>query len=315
MSRLQAHLNGGPRNPRPLSLLIVEGDTPERVAGVRRAGGLSAADSYAASLRAYAPNAALQVVTPSDPTTDVDAIDLSDLDGAALTGSGVSWSADDARAAPHRRLFERLSAAGVPTTGSCWGLQVAAVVLGGTVRWCPNGLELGVAREVRLTAEGAAHPVFSGKPQQFDSVCIHRDEVDRLPSGATLLASNAHSAVQAFAYERQGVRFVGWQYHPELTLGDIAGYLTTRDGGSGDESLAAMITDFRAIDSAAPGAEAARARRNAGADVLCPARRRRELGAWVAGLRRLRPTARNDEQLGAPPLPSARRTGSAAAHG
>jgi GMP synthase (glutamine-hydrolysing) len=64
--------------------------------------------------------------------------------------------------------------------------------------------------------------MFATKGPVFDAPCIHYDEVSALPPGATLLATNAHSAVQA-ALIPLG-RSVVWavQYHPEFDLAQIA---------------------------------------------------------------------------------------------
>lgn len=284
---MQTHPPGveGPR------LLIVEGGTPELNARAASAGVASATDTYAAALRDLAPGLEIGVVAPSAPGFAVRQVDLDGVAGVVLTGSGVAWAADAAEAAPHHAFLERVFAAGIPAFGSCWGLQVAAVVLGGAVGASPAGVELGVARSLTLTDAGRAHAMFTGKPTVFDSVCIHRDEVTRLPDGATLLAANRHSQVQAMAYERGDVRFWGAQYHPELSLADIAGYLSIpgrnahRDRAKfdGPEDVAAVAADLRAIaasDAVGPLAW----RYGVTDDALDPRRRRLELANWLTSV-------------------------------
>jgi len=51
---------------------------------------------------------------------------------------------------------------------------------------------------------------------------IHGDEVAELPPGATLLASNGATRVQAAEVRFDRGVFWGVQYHPELALGEIA---------------------------------------------------------------------------------------------
>ncbi|MEO1274752.1 MAG: type 1 glutamine amidotransferase [Pseudomonadota bacterium] len=277
-------------------VLVVEGNTPEVVAATMAAGCSPAAEQYAAVLEALAAERGVALETmiarPSFPDADIERLALEGFDGVALTGSGVSWSADDARAGPHRRLLERVFAAGIPAVGSCWGLQVGAVVLGGAVGQGTRGLEIGVARHVCLTAAGQAHALHAGRDASFDVPCIHRDEVTRLPQGAVLTASNDHSEVQAMVYEEGGVRFWGLQYHPEGGVEDMLAYLLRRDEFALAElalfrdraDLEAMVADMRAM-AADPAANRAMAwRYGIRPEVLDPARRRVELANWLAAI-------------------------------
>src|SRR5580693_8484758 len=91
--------------------------------------------------------------------------------------------------------------AGLPAWGSCWGLQVATVALGGTVRRNPRGRELGVARAITTTAAGRSHPLLAARPSIFDALCSHIDEIEQLPPGAEVLAQNELCAIQALAVE------------------------------------------------------------------------------------------------------------------
>lgn len=276
-------------------VLVVEGNAPEALAHRAAFGVAPAAESYGRVLRALEPSIEIRTAAPSDPSFKLADAALDEIDAAVLTGSGVLWSADDDRAAPHRALFLALMDRRVPTAGSCWGAQIAAVALGGGVGWSPKGREVGVARSIRLTEAGAAHPVFRDKPDVFDSVCIHRDEITDLPSGAARLAGNDHSAVQAFAFARDGADFVGWQYHPELSLAEIADYLAASGGAFDDDGAAGglfedaearrrTLEDFRAI-AADPGGQAARRWRYGVTDHAAdPALRQRELRNWLTML-------------------------------
>ncbi|MEO0032968.1 MAG: hypothetical protein RIS94_2726, partial [Pseudomonadota bacterium] len=92
------------------------------------------------------------------------------------------------------------------------------VAAGGTVGRSPRGREVGFARKIRLTDAGKGHPMFARKAPVFDAPCIHYDEVTRLPEGATLLAANAHSAVQAAVIPLGRSEVWAVQYHPEFDL-------------------------------------------------------------------------------------------------
>ena len=56
----------------------------------------------------------------------------------------------------------------------------------------------------------------------WDALAIHSDAVQELPACAVLLAGNAVCPVQAAEIRFSGGVFWGVQYHPELTIGEIA---------------------------------------------------------------------------------------------
>jgi len=64
--------------------------------------------------------------------------------------------------------------------------------------------------------------MHAGRPLSFDAPAIHGDEVARLPSNAVVTAENAVSHVQAAEIRFANGVFWGVQYHPELSLHDIA---------------------------------------------------------------------------------------------
>src|SRR5262249_57582749 len=90
-------------------------------------------------------------------------------------------------------------AAGVPVWGSCWGLQLATVALGGAVRRNPRGRELPIARAITLTEAGRVHPLLASRPPIFDALCSHIDEIETLPPNSQVLPANELSAIQAIA--------------------------------------------------------------------------------------------------------------------
>jgi GMP synthase (glutamine-hydrolysing) len=151
---------------------------------------------------------------------------LDGIDGVIFSGAGVAWSVEAPEAAALRHAMALVFDAGLPVWGSCNGMQLAAVMLGGSVGAARAGFEVGLAQDVTLTLAGQGHPMMAGRAARFAVPCIHRDEVQRLPEGAELLAGNAHSRVQAFAYRHGGIDFWGTQYHPELTPADIAGFIS-----------------------------------------------------------------------------------------
>ncbi|WP_311274080.1 glutamine amidotransferase-related protein [Methylobacterium sp. WCS2018Hpa-22] len=69
-----------------------------------------------------------------------------------------------------------------------------------------------------------AAPAASTKRQIFTTT-IHTDEVETLPGGATLLALNRSTVVQAAEIRHEGGTFWGVQYHPEIGLDEVTGAL------------------------------------------------------------------------------------------
>ena len=205
-----------------MRIAILESDTPDLVAAARRWRGASNADRFDQAFQAARPGTICTVFQPYAG----DAVDFAGADGIVFTGSAVEWSVDDAQGAPITRAMEAAFANGRPIWGSCNGLQLAAHLLGGVSGPSASGFEAGLARDVELTAEGAAHPMMTGRRQRFSVPCIHRDEVQTPPDGAVVLAGNAHSPVQAMAYEVQGITFWGAQYHPEYTAASMGAALS-----------------------------------------------------------------------------------------
>ena len=199
-------------------ILIIDSNTAE----INSASSKCAGAVYADALMACQDDLKITIAAPYDGD---DTPDLSGVDGVVFTGSGVEWNTDDPRAEPLAQVMRAVFAKGIPTLGSCNGMQLAASVLGGCSSASPNGHEDGLAREIRLTDAGHKHPFMRGRRDGYAVPCVHRDEVRKLPNGAILLAGNAHSHVQAFVYEMNGIRFWGVQYHPEYTPEFVSGLM------------------------------------------------------------------------------------------
>lgn len=168
-------------------------------------------------------NAKTESVFPADVTKDLPSISqLKEFDGILWTGSSLSVT--DTIPAVTRQLdfAETIFQSGIPLYGSCWGLQVAIVAAGGEVGPCANGLEFGISRPIELTQRGVESPFFDGRSSNYTALCIHYDEVLKLPQNAIILASNSHSPVQAVAFDYKKSSFFGVQYHPEFNSEQMA---------------------------------------------------------------------------------------------
>ncbi|AWL40165.1 MULTISPECIES: glutamine-hydrolyzing GMP synthase [Streptomyces] len=105
-----------------------------------------------------------------------------------------------------RALFE----AGVPVFGMCYGFQLMATTLGGTVD--DNG-----AREYGRTAlavSKSGSTLFEGTPAEQSVWMSHGDACSAAPEGFTVTAST--DVVPVAAFENDEKKLYGVQYHPEV---------------------------------------------------------------------------------------------------
>lgn len=206
----------------PVRLLVVEGNTAEARARQVRFGGEIASEGYARLLRELAPGATVDICYAADPGAELpDSAGLASYDGIAITGSSLNIYDGGPHISGQIDLVRASFDVGVPIFGSCWGLQLLTVAAGGMVRRNPKGREVGFGRRIRLTPQGREHLMFSGKPDAFEAMTIHLDEVEALPAGSLLLAANDHSLVQAV--EIRAGRSICWavQYHPEFPFREM----------------------------------------------------------------------------------------------
>jgi len=99
---------------------------------------------------------------------------------------------------------------GIPVLGICFGSQLLAKVLGGSVVSGPT-FEIGMV-PVTLTDEGKADSVFSQLPSTFQVFQWHGEGITLPPETKSLVAS-ADFPVQAF---RAQERCYGLLFHPEM---------------------------------------------------------------------------------------------------
>ncbi len=201
-------------------VLVIDGNRAATRARQVAAGGQPSGEGYVATLQALHPRLHCDIVRPADGAVQLPAA-LADYDGVAVTGSALNIYDGGAHIERQIELARAVYAAGVPFFGSCWGLQLAVVAAGGVVRANPRGREFGFGRRIVLTAAGRAHPMFAGKPEVFEAVTVHRDEIATLPAGGIELARNEMGLQAAEIRHGRGV-FWGVQYHPEYDYNEIA---------------------------------------------------------------------------------------------
>ncbi|MDP3993669.1 MAG: glutamine-hydrolyzing GMP synthase [bacterium] len=124
--------------------------------------------------------------------------------GVILSGGPQNLS--DSRAL---RVDKKIFNLGIPILGICYGMQLAAFELGGTVR-------AGQKREYGPTEIKIGKPtkLFRGlKPKQLTWMS-HGDQVTKLPRGFGIIAGSSNCPVAAMADETN--RIYGLQFHPEV---------------------------------------------------------------------------------------------------
>lgn len=209
-----------------MKFLVAESEPPKARDKRRASVGRSSGETFIDLLAAMVPGACIDRAKPADadaPGMSREAI--AGYDAVFLTGSPLHVYDDTPEVRRQIAFMRAIFASGTPSFGSCAGLQVATVAAGGTVRPMGARREAGFARRIVPTPDGRDHPFLAERPAAFDAPAIHTDEVDRLPDGATLLACNRVTHVQAAEIRCGDGIFWGVQYHPELSLGEVAAAL------------------------------------------------------------------------------------------
>ncbi len=179
-----------------------------------------------------------------------------------LSGGPASVYADGAPAAP-----PGLVGAGVPIFGICYGFQLLAQALGGSVDRTGRS-EYG---STLLERSAVASCILDGTPDTHQVWMSHGDAVTAAPPGFAVTASTADSPVAAF--EDVDRQIVGVQFHPEVkhspygqraiehflydvagirplwTVGNVAGELVAR--------VREQVGDKRAIAALSGGVDSA----------------------------------------------------------
>jgi len=105
------------------------------------------------------------------------------------------------------RVDPKLFELGVPTLGICYGMQLMALDLGGSVE------RTGVS-EFGKTALRIGGALATGLPEEQVGWMSHRDSVTAPPSGAEVTASSETTPIAAFEDPQR--KLYGVQFHPEV---------------------------------------------------------------------------------------------------
>jgi GMP synthase (glutamine-hydrolysing) len=142
-------------------------------------------------------------IVPS--TMPVEEMLAKDPKAIILSGGPSSVYAEDAPGID-RALFE----AGVPVFGMCYGFQLMAQVLGGTVD--NTGRREYGGTPLTVTRPGST--LFEGTPAEQSVWMSHGDACSAAPEGFAVTA--ATDGVPVAAFENDERRLYGVQYHPEV---------------------------------------------------------------------------------------------------
>jgi GMP synthase (glutamine-hydrolysing) len=272
-----------------LRFLIIDGYAPKNREQLNAAGMTHAAGLHAQMLQRLRPDAACDVVFPSDPGAAIPSIDdLTTYAGIIWTGCDKSMTdGDDPDVERQLDIAHKILQTDIPSWGTCWGIQIMAVAAGGEVRRNPDGRHMGLARKIMTTPEGKSHPMYAGKSDVFDALCSHLDIVTNIPPGAVVLAGNNSARVQALAFQYGKGFFWGVQYHPDYSLHEVARLMVVRkrilisEGFFKDERDFDIHIERLETLSADPHNKILRWQLGVDDDILSVDTRQREFANWL----------------------------------
>lgn len=143
------------------------------------------------------------------------------FDGVVLTGSHAMVTDREPWSEQTAAWLRDAVYVSLPVLGICYGHQLLAHALGGTVDNHPGGLESGTT-VIWRQPEADRDPLFAELPSHWHAQVSHRQTVTQLPHGAVLLAYNRFEPHHAFRF---GACAWGVQFHPEFMPEATRAYL------------------------------------------------------------------------------------------
>lgn len=236
------------------AFLISESETRDARDRRRERTGRSSGEAFSDLLQEMVPDADCELVQSVETGPESQPRrNLSDYDAVFLSGSPMHVHQVTPPVQRQLDFMRATFASGTPSFGSCAGLQVAVAAAGGSVRENKRGHEVAFGRRILRTEAGRRHPLLADRPDVYDALSIHSDEVEALPPDAELLATNRVTTVQAAEIRYDGGIFWGVQYHPELPIEDIADAIRRQSADIIEQGLAESEADVetyaKAIDA------------------------------------------------------------------
>ena len=133
------------------------------------------------------------------------------------------------------RLSREIFELGIPILGICYGVQVMAYTLGGTVE--PGKIREYGRKPVKFDTKCA---IFDGLPEEAEALMSHNDTIYELPEGFQSAGVTDSCPVAAMFDEAR--HLYGMQFHPEVTLTEngtamIRNFLYKVCGAAGDWNM------------------------------------------------------------------------------
>jgi GMP synthase (glutamine-hydrolysing) len=138
--------------------------------------------------------------------------DIEQVSGVVITGSSSMVTDHEPWSERIAHWLEEATQHQIPVLGICYGHQLLAYALGGTVADNPAGIEVGTVETV-LSADGREDVLLKGLLSPLKVQASHRQSVSQLPLHAVRLASSTMDKNHAF---RVGTNAWGLQFHPEF---------------------------------------------------------------------------------------------------
>jgi GMP synthase (glutamine-hydrolysing) len=141
--------------------------------------------------------------------------------GVIITGSHVMVTDELPWSLRTEAFIRELVTAKVPLLGICYGHQLIAKSLGGSVDFHPKGMEIGTVN-ISTNNNAKNDALFHSFPKNFNAHVIHSQSVRTLPKNAILLASNDFETNHIFKVEPST-----WavQFHPEYNENIMKSYI------------------------------------------------------------------------------------------
>ena len=150
--------------------------------------------------------------------------DARDFAGVVVTGSAAMVTDNEPWSLQAERWLARTVELGSFVLGVCYGHQLLARALGGTVSNNPRGRQVGTVDVTRCDND-QSDAIWRHMPSVIHVPVSHLQAVTRLPEGANLIASSPRDDHHAFTY---GDRAWGVQFHPEFDADIVRGYIDAR---------------------------------------------------------------------------------------
>lgn len=163
-----------------------------------------------------------------------------DCDGWLVSGSANSTYEDLPWIQDTARFITEVIDAEVALIGICFGHQLMAQALGGTVERSERGWGVGV-HTYEVTAPLPHWPTDLAPVTSLTMVASHQDQVSVLPDGAAVLASSKHCPVAAFEVNDKTVAVQG---HPEFTAPLSRALIEVRRAVIGTEAVEAGLASL-----------------------------------------------------------------------